>query len=184
MKRAIRNLSGLRVRKEKSDGKTTRRDDAKLLAASHASARELVVEVLARMELHRRDARHVRYDPSTGKLPLAWLKETFEAVNNGRLAEFTLPKRIEVVVPETLLKGTDLTTRLIDTKGIDRTAARADLEVHLQDPHSLAILCSGFNNAPGAEARLLLSRARDAGIRNLGLKAAIVALPRPRKRSQ
>ncbi|MDR5812078.1 helix-turn-helix transcriptional regulator [Caballeronia sp. LZ033] len=179
IERAIRNMSGLRVRKEKSDGRTTRRDDAKLLAASYASARELVVEVLARMELHRRDARHIWYDPSTGKPPLVWLKETFEAVNNGRLAEFTLPKRIEVVVPATLLKGTDLTTRLIDTKGIDRTAARADLEVHLQDPHSLAILCSGFNNAPGAEARLLLSRARDAGIRNLGLKAAIVALPRP-----
>lgn len=179
IERAVRNMSGLRVRKEKVDGKTTRRDDAKQLALVHASARELVVEILSRMELHKRDARHVWYDASTGKPPLVWLKETFEAINNGRLAEFALPRRIEVVVPMPLLKGTDLTTRLIDTKGIDRTAARADLEAHLEDPHSLAILCSGFNNAPGAEARLLLSRARDAGIRNISLKAAIVALPRP-----
>ncbi|ABF09042.1 helix-turn-helix domain-containing protein [Cupriavidus metallidurans] len=179
IERAIRNMSGLRVRKEKVDGKTTRRDDAKQLALSHASARELLVEVLARMELHKRDARHIWYDASTGKPPLVWLKETFEAINNGRLPEFTLPKRIEVVAPVGLLKGVDLSVRLVDTKGIDRTAARADLEVHLEDPHTLAVLCSGFNNAPGAEARLLLNRARDAGIRNLGLNAAIVALPRP-----
>ncbi|AQV92658.1 XRE family transcriptional regulator [Cupriavidus necator] len=179
IERAIRNMSGLRVRKEKIEGKTTRRDDAKQLALSHSSTRELLVEVLARMELHKRDARYIWYDASTGKPPLVWLKETFEAINNGRLAEFALPKRIEVVAPVGLLKGTDLTVRLIDTKGVDRTAARADLELHLEDPHSLAILCSGFNNAPGAEARLLLTRAREAGIRNVGLKAAILALPRP-----
>ncbi|HDR9492864.1 TPA: helix-turn-helix transcriptional regulator [Burkholderia stabilis] len=179
IERAIRNMAGLRLRKEKIEGKTVRRDDAKEMAQRYGSTREVVVEVLSRMELHRRDTRHVWYDPSTGKAPLAWLKETFEAINNGRLAEFTLPKRIEVVVPVKLLDATDLTTRLIDTKGIDRTAARADLEMHLQDPHTLAVLCSGFNNAPGAEARLLLTRAREAGIRNLALKAAVVALPRP-----
>ncbi|QGZ62392.1 helix-turn-helix domain-containing protein [Paraburkholderia acidisoli] len=179
IERAIRNMSGLRLRREKIEGKTVRRDDAKEMAQRFESTREVVVEVLSRMELHRRDTRNIWYDPSTGKAPLAWLKDTFESINNGRLAEFTLPKRIEVVVPMKLLEGSDLTTRLIDTKGIDRTAARADLEVHLHDPHTLAVLCSSFNNAPGAEARLLLSRAREAGIRNLALKAAVVALPRP-----
>ena len=179
IERAIRNMAGLRLRKEKIDGKTVRRDDAKEMAQRYESTREVVVEVLSRMELHRRDTRHIWYDPSTGKPPLTWLKETFEAINNGRLAEFTLPKRIEVVVPVKLLEATDLTTRLIDTKGIDRTAARADLEMHLHDPHTLAVLCSSFNNAPGAEARLLLNRAREAGIRNLPLKAAVVALARP-----
>lgn len=179
IERAIRNMAGLRLRKEKIEGKTIRRDDAKEMAQRYESTREVVVEVLSRMELHRRDTRHIWYDPSTGKAPLTWLKETFEAINNGRLAEFTLPKRIEVVVPVRLLEATDLTTRLIDTKGIDRTAARADLEMHLHDPHTLAVLCSSFNNAPGAEARLLLTRAREAGIRNLALKAAVVALPRP-----
>ena len=179
IERAIRNMAGLRLRKEKIEGKTVRRDDAKEMAQRFESTREVVVEVLSRMELHRRDTRSIWYDPSTGKAPLAWLKETFEAINNGRLSEFTLPKRIEVVVPVKLLEATDLTTRLIDTKGIDRTAARADLEMHLHDPHTLAVLCSSFNNAPGAEARLLLTRAREAGIRNLALKAAVVALPRP-----
>lgn len=180
IERAIRNLSGLRIRREKGpDGKQLRRDEAKELAKAYPTVRELVVEILARMELHRRDRRDIWYDSSTGKEPLTWLKETFEAVNNGRHPDFTLPKRIEVVVPEALIDADDLSVRLIDTKGIDRTAARADLENLLDDPHTIAILCSGFNNAPAAEARLLLERAKEAGVRGLEVQAALLALPRP-----
>ena len=180
VERAIRNLSNLKIRREKGpDGKTTRRDAAKELAKAYPSTRELVVEVLSRMELHRRDRRDVWHDASTGKQPLEWLKETFEKINNGRHPEFTLPRRIEVVVPHALLSADDLSIRLIDTKGIDRTAARADLEGLLDDSHTLAVLCSGFNNAPAAEARLLLERAKEAGVRGLNEKSALLVLPRP-----
>jgi transcriptional regulator with XRE-family HTH domain len=180
VERAIRNLAGLKVRRDKVDGgKTVRRDEAKELAKEVGSTRELVVEILSRMELPRRDRRDIWHEASTGKQPLEWLKETFEKVNNGRHPEFTLPKRIEVVVPRNLLQVDDLAIRFIDTKGIDRTAARADLEGLLNDPHTLAVLCSGFNNAPAAEARLLLERAREAGVRGLKEKAALLVLPRP-----
>lgn len=180
VERAIRNLAGLRVRREKgADGKTTRRDEAKELASKSGSTRELVVEVLSLMELHRRDRRDIWHDASTGKQPLEWLKDIFEKVNNGRHPEFTLPRRIEVIVPDMPLRVDDLSIRFIDTKGIDRTATRADLEGFLDDPHTLAVLCSGFNNAPAAETRLLLERAKEAGVRGLNEKAALLVLPRP-----
>ncbi len=179
IERAIRNMSRLVIQREKrADGKTIRRDEARELGQKFGSIREMVVEVLARMELHRRDSRDTWYDTSSGKPPLVWLKETFEHVNNGRHPDFTLPKRIEVVVPNSLLGNIDVSTRIIDTKGIDRTAARADLEAHLDDPHTLAVLCSGFNNAPAAELRLLLERAKEAGVRSLDLNVALLALPR------
>jgi hypothetical protein len=174
-------MSGLRVRRFKGpDGKPARRDDAKDLAQTVGTVRELVVEILARMELHRRDRRDIWYAPVSGKPPLVWLREMFESVNNGRHPEFTLPRRIEVVLPSTLLDVTDLSIRIIDTKGIDRTAARADLEGLLNDPHTLAILCSGFNDAPAAaaEARLLIERAREAGIRSLATHTGLLVLPR------
>jgi transcriptional regulator with XRE-family HTH domain len=180
VERAIRNLAGLRIRREKgADGKTIRRDEAKELAKKSGSTRELVVEILSLMELHRRDRRDIWHDANTGKQPLEWLKDTFEKVNNGRHPDFTLPRRIEVIVPDALLQADDLSIRFIDTKGIDRTAARADLEGLLDDPHTLAVLCSGFNNAPAAEARLLLERAKEAGVRGLNEKAALLILPRP-----
>lgn len=180
IERAIRNMSALKIRREKAtDGKVKRFDEAKGLALRLGSVRELVVEILSRMELHKRDRRDIWHDSSSGKPPLNWLKDTFEEVNNGRHPDFTLPKRIEVVVPSSLLGTPDLTVRIIDTKGIDRTAARADLEVHLDDPHTLVVLCSGFNNAPAAETRLLLERAIEAGVRSLGTHSALLVLPRP-----
>ena len=178
--RALRNMAGLAVQRPKGpDGKRTTVDPAKSLAEQFPTQREFVLEVLSRMELHRRDRRDVWYDSASGKSPKAWLRDVFAAINNGRSAEFTLPKRIEVVVPDQLLNASQLTVRFIDTKGIDRTAAREDIEVHFDEPHTLAVLCSGFNNAPAAEARLLLERAKDSGVRSLEINASLLVLPRP-----
>ncbi len=178
--RALRNMAGLAVLRSKGpDGKRVIVDPAKALAEKFPTQREFMVETLTRMELHRRDRRDVWYDSATGKSPKAWLRDTFAAINNGRHPEFTLPKRIEVVIPEQLLKASDLTVRIIDTKGIDRNAAREDIEMHLNDPHTLAVLCSSFNNAPAAEARLLLERAKEAGVRALDVNATLLVLPRP-----
>jgi transcriptional regulator with XRE-family HTH domain len=178
--RALRNMAGLAVQRAKGpDGKRTTVDPAKQLAQQFPTQREFVVEVLSRMDLHRRDKRDVWYDSASGRSPKAWLRDTFAAINNGRSPEFTLPRRIEVVVPEKLLQVADLAVRFIDTKGIDRNAAREDIECHFDDPHTLAVLCSPFNNAPAAEARLLLERAKDAGIRTLEVNASLLVLPRP-----
>lgn len=180
IERAIRNMSGLKIRREKTpDGKMARRDEAKELAQRLGSVREIVVEILSRMDLHKRDRRDLWHDNISGKTPLNWLKDTFEEVNNGRHPDFTLPKRIEVIVPSPLLGPSELSVRIIDTKGIDRTAARADLEVHLDEPHTVAILCSSFNNAPAAEPRLLLERAEEAGVRSLETHSALLVLPHP-----
>ena len=43
---------------------------------------------------------------------------------------------------------------------------------------TLALLCSGFNDAPSASAHLLLERAKHAGIRTLKRNAALLVLPR------
>lgn len=178
--RALRNMASLAVQRPKgADGKRTAVDPAKQLAQEFPTQREFVVEVLSRMELHRRDKRDIWYDSASGKSPKSWLRDTFAAINNGRSPEFTLPRRIEVVVPDKLLKAADLTVRFIDTKGIDRNAAREDIECHFDDPHTLAVLCSPFNNAPAAETRLLLERAKDAGVRMLDTNAALLVLPRP-----
>lgn len=180
IERAIRNLSNLRVKKNKmSDGKTKRVDDAKELAVTYETPRDFAVEVLSRMALHKRDARSIWHDPLGGRPPLAWLREMFLEINNGRHPDFSLPRRIELITPMPLVLNTDLNVKFIDTKGIDRAIGRPDLEAHLQDSHSLALLCSRFNNAPGTEARLLLARAKEAGQRNLERRSAVLVLPHP-----
>lgn len=180
IERAVRNLSKLNTRQEKgAKGKFIRKDLARELAKEYPSARELGVEILTRMELHRRDQRDIWYDVTAGKPPLEWLMETFRDINNGRLEGFTLPKRIDVFVPERLLDTPWTTVELIDTKGIDGTTARADLESFLDDPHTLAIVCSEFVSAPEMAALSVLERAKSAGVRAITDRVALLILPHP-----
>ena len=73
-------------REKGPDGKTIRDDEAKELAGRTGSVRAYVVDVLARMELHRRDGAISGTTRASGKTALAWLKDTFEWVNTGEAA--------------------------------------------------------------------------------------------------
>lgn len=175
--RAIRNMADLAPKASRdADGKRVVFDPAKELADRLPSIRELTAEVLARMTLHTRDRRQLWYEPASGKSPQAWLRDEFRRINDGRNAEFTLPRRIDVTVKKPLLKVDGLSVRLIDTKGIHATAAREDLEVHLKDPHTLAVLCSAFNEAPGGFSLQLLGRALDSGVRGLEANSCVLVL--------
>jgi transcriptional regulator with XRE-family HTH domain len=181
--RALRNMAKLpppRRAARGADGtKGQAIDQGRVLAEGIGELKALAVEILARMELHRRDRRVVWYDASTEKAPLAWLQETFRLLNNGLHPEFSLPRRIEVIVPHAPLGQDSLSITLIDTQGIDDVAGRADLEQHFDDAHSIVVLCSRFEEAPSVHIRHLLSRAREGGVRTLDSHAAILVLPRP-----
>lgn len=180
IQRALRNMSGLTRSSEKqSDGKKISIDKAKELAQQFTEERELIIEIMARMELHKRDSRSVLYHSSLGKPPLVWLKDTFIKINNGRHPDFTLPKRIEVVVPFPLLNHNECSVRIIDTKGIDpnATATRPDLEGHLHDLHTISVLCSSFNDAPGTNPYQLLERAKNVNVQTLELNSSLLVLP-------
>lgn len=178
--RAIRNMAKLTTKKRKAkDGKIIREDPAKELAAKTPDIRELIVKVLERMDLPRRDRHDLWYSESCGKPPLVWLQETFAAINNCRHPEFSLPARIEVVIPQPLLGITEFNIRIVDTKGIDQTAGRPDLEPHFDDSQTVVVLCSKFNDAPDNYTQQLLRRAKEAGVPDVATRASILVLPRP-----
>jgi transcriptional regulator with XRE-family HTH domain len=182
VERAVRNMTGLRRKRseKKSNGEIVPAvDAAKELAKTMPDSKALCVELLSRMELHKRDRRDIWHSEVRSKGPLEWMQELFESVNNGRHPEFTIPKRIELMVPGIVLKEDDLTLTLVDTQGIDDVAGRADLEQHFDDPHTLVVLCSVFNEAPSTTVRQLLVRAKEGGVRTMETNVAILALPRP-----
>jgi transcriptional regulator with XRE-family HTH domain len=182
VERALRNMTKLRRKRaeRKPDGTVIPGiDHARELAVMVPDVKALTVELLARMEMHKRDRRDMWHSADLGKAPLEWLQEQFENVNNGRHDEFTLPKRIELVVPTPVLGDDSISVTLVDTQGIDDIAARADLEQHFDDTHTVVILCSVFNEAPATPVRSLLARAKEGGVRTLESHAAILVLPRP-----
>jgi len=182
IERALRSMTSLRRRRaeKKHDGSVIpASDDALDLAKTVPDVKALTVELLARMELHKRDRRDLWHSDLSGIPPLEWLQEQFERINNGRHPEFTLPKRIEIVVPTPILGQQSLSITLIDTQGIDDIAERADLEMHFDDPHTVIVICTKFDEAPSISARQLLTRAKEAGVRTLETQVALLVLPRP-----
>jgi transcriptional regulator with XRE-family HTH domain len=184
--RALRNMAGLTVKREKGeDGKIKRVDQAKVLAEELDDPKELFVEFLSRMKLPRRDRRELFYEKTSGKEPLHWLKDLFTEINNGRHPEFSLPKRIEVVVPNPVLQPdkksvsqAGLRLRIVDTKGIDQAAERSDIECHFDDPRTSVLLCSGFNSAPAETTQTLMQRANAKRTANLAAKASLLVFPK------
>ena len=134
------------------------------------------------MRTDRRERLDLRFDADSGMDPLAWLKAEFHQINIGTNPEFTIPKRIRVSVDQALIPGVaaveGIEVRIVDTKGIDETVARADLESHFGSAHTVIVLCSGFNDAPGTEAVELLKRAAAAGIDAEGLHGMLLGLPK------
>jgi transcriptional regulator with XRE-family HTH domain len=180
--RAIRCMSNLVAEKAAKDSKAglvSRTDPARELAMKHSDSKELVVQILSRMNLSRRDRRSIWYSPEAMLPPLEWLQKTFTEINNGRHPEFSLPQRIEVVIPCALLDELRLDLRIVDTKGIDAAAARADLDGLFDDPRTVVVLCSRFNDAPENALQQLLQRVKDAGARDITQKAIVLVLPRP-----
>ena len=179
IERVIRNMSGLTVRRVRSDDRKRERiDQAAQLAEKYPDADTLASEILAKIQPQKRTKRQLWYPESSGQEPLVWLKETFEQLNNGRHSDFSLPKRIDIIVPKAILGDGPFSFCLVDTKGIDATTERADLEAYFNEPGTLMVLCSSFNDVPSTEVQELLSRARDAGFSDLEAKATILSLPR------
>ena len=184
IERTIRNMSGLRsVRVRQEDGSRQTVDHARNLAQEFTDAgrdaNALAIDILSRINLHQRTRRELWYPELSSKSPLRWLRDIFLEVNNGRNAEFSLPKRIEVMIPKPILEDESLSIRFVDTKGIDGAPEREDLEFYFSEANSVVVLCSRFNDAPSNSAQQLLQRAVEGQIPDLKTKAAVLVLPRP-----
>jgi transcriptional regulator with XRE-family HTH domain len=179
--RAIRNMSGLvRTQSKGPDGKVVRTDPAVDLAKEcNGNLAELTAEVTRRLKLEQRKNCEFRFEESDLKAGLKRLRQIFTDVNNGRCPDVSLPRRIDLIVPFPLLGKHSYGTRVIDTKGVDGTAIRPDIRAHLDDPRTLTVLCTRYNNAPDPTMQGLIENLVNTGAgNNLGERAVLLVLPR------
>lgn len=174
--RAIRNMTGLTVKRSKdADGKILRDDRALDLAKQFPKKDDLVVQVLLKLDLPRRNRTSVSYPRESTMSGLEWVSKTFAEVNYGRHPEFSLPRRIEITVPKRVLNTEEFDLRLIDTRGVDEpTAPRRDLQAYLDDPRAAIVLCSGFNDAPEAAVQAVIERAVEGGLQQELIKRGLL----------
>src|SRR5690554_2100214 len=161
--RALRNLLDLKkTRESRDDGKRVEIDPAEGLAKQCAGVDELFDTLVSRFDFKSRVT--TAFEFSGGDSPREWLRSTFKAINHGTDPSVGLAKRIVVTCPLVPEIATDFTIRVIDTKGVDQTVDRADLDRCLDDHRGVSVLCSGFPDAPDKVCEGLLRNAKAAGL--------------------
>src|ERR1700733_151997 len=180
VRRALRNMSGLAIRRERdSQGKSTSRDLALELAETCESEVEFRARVIDGLRMELRTRRELWIEPRSAKSAYAQLRRLFSDVNNGRLADVPMPASIDLIVPDFGADLPGLVVSAVDTKGLDEIAIRADIDARLKDTRTHVVLCSTFNQAPSNSVRLVLDHLRNAhGLRVDTGKVSVLALPR------
>ncbi len=176
--RCLRNMAGLAQRRDPATRKVI--DEAINLARSSTDKEKFKLQMLERMNLRVRTHRELWHSNSGEKDPLHWLKGEFTKINHGRNPSFSVPKRINVIVPQMVLNGeVPLNISVIDTKGVDQFAPRSDISALFDDPRALCIICSRFLDAPDETSRSVLKHAVVGGLRErLLTEAQLVVLDR------
>ncbi len=179
VQRALRNMSGLTVKRERdTSGKNIYRDQAMELAAQCASEEEFRIRVIERMALDLRTRREIWINEAA-KGAMTMMRKVFRDINNGRLPDVPMPAAIDLLVPDFGMDVAGLSISVVDTKGLDELAVRADLDARLKDVRTHAVLCSTFNQAPSTSVQLLLDHLRNAhGMHVDAGKVSVLALPR------
>lgn len=180
VQRALRNMSGLTVKRERdAQGKTTSRDQALELANECNTEEEFRSRMIERMKLELRTRREIWIEDVAAKTAMQQLRKLFRDINNGRLTDVPFPASIDLLVPGFGAELPGLTISAVDTKGLDEIAVRADLDARLKDTRTHVVLCSTFNQAPSTSVQLLLDHLRNAhGMRVDAGKVSVLALPR------
>ena len=180
IERALRNLADLQSsRKKGPDGKPLRVDPARDLADKFENLDAFQAAVCERLQLSRRTLREEIFQLDGREAGMAWLKETFERINNGRHPDFGLPRRVDITVPFAPLDMDGLDVEIVDTRGVDGTAIRPDLQACVDDERALTVLCSRFNSAPDVSMQGFIKHLIGAGSeRTLEQRSLFIVLAR------
>jgi energy-coupling factor transporter ATP-binding protein EcfA2 len=163
IERALRNMLDLRIsRRKNSEGKRITTDNAKNFAANYQTVESLAEGLLERIDL---PARHqTRFTNDDGIDQNEWLHTTFKSINSCTHSSVGLSKHIRISVPIRIFDNLNYTLSVIDTKGVDQTVNRADLDSCLTNNRTVSVLCCRFNEAPDKTISGLLKLAKDAGL--------------------
>jgi transcriptional regulator with XRE-family HTH domain len=160
--RAIRNMADIPKRKDPSDPKALLDPVKDLLEAASGAREDVVHNIVTRMRIEQRTETQMILSENNAS-GLQWLSGVVTDINFGRHPRFSLPERVTVFLPKSVMRKSPYDLTIIDTKGIHGATDRPDLQALTADPRALSILCCAFNDAPGQEPLSILQGLKDMG---------------------
>ncbi|EGT3624816.1 hypothetical protein FAP94_00110 [Morganella morganii] len=173
IERALRNMLELKIVRSKVDGKRVSTDHAKIFAADFNRYEDLVTEFNKKIRLENRTKKRFVNDGKHSDLD--WLNQTFKLINSATHTQVGLAKKITLYIPELNINDPEVTITVIDTKGVDQTVNRVDLDSCLTSDRTVSIFCSRFNDAPDQTCSKLIDNVIQAGLKSR-LKAETVLM--------
>lgn len=159
--RALRSMAGYAEYRESSGARQTI-NPLDSVVPTYKSIEELEQHLGQCIQLDTRTQTQWWFPPQSAHTEL---KSMLEQVNSGTCTTATLPRRIEVVIPNFMVELTDGAQRVefVDSRGLDagvRLSAREDLQLFVENPSIIYVLCTPFKDAPGDAIREFLKEVK------------------------
>jgi transcriptional regulator with XRE-family HTH domain len=176
--RVLRSMADLRKRPVTEGGRRIYVDPIREMLSAGNTAEDVITQIMVRLNLGGRTQNQIILSDK-GEHGLKWLAENVEKINFGQHPDFSVPARITVLLPSKLLRTSPYEISVVDTKGVEGTTQRPDLQAQSDDVRTLSVLCTRFEEAPGAVPLAILR-----GLGELGADAikrgrvCLLVLPR------
>jgi len=148
------------------------------LANQHENSDTLRLNISEMLKLQERTREETWFEETSNQTKIEWLKETFKQINYGNHKEFSVPRRVDIIVPSDFFPPSSYELEVIDTRGLDKdsTAVRRDLMDCLSNQRTLTILCSRFKDAPSSEIYELIANLIQTGSEKLLQERVIILI--------
>ena len=157
--RTIRNMASLGSSKDHSF-----RENINDIINQSATESIFFNKITERINLKNRTTTTIKYNSLAGNNWKEWLRNTFRDINNGKLANISIPKEIIISIPDMKINKelSDYDLSIIDTKGIDNNIYREDLNELIQECGNIIIFCSAYADAPHVTIRDIIQNMNTA----------------------
>lgn len=160
--RVLRNMAELRRRPIMESGKRVFIDPIREMLAAGNTVEDVVTQILIKLNFATRTQNQIILSDRKER-GLEWLANNVERINFGQHPDFSVPGRITVLLPSKQLRASPYDLKVIDTKGVEGTTQRADLQSQIDDPRTLSVLCTRFEDAPGSISLAIMRDLKELG---------------------
>ena len=157
VEKAFRNMLGLNGGSLNERGRMIQND---VKFASEFTDRNDMLRVMeSKLELHKRMDTVLEAPKEMTNNSFEWIKDTFKSINIGKTSTVSLPRKVFIHVADDLSNY-----HIVDTKGLDGTTNRRDINQCLESDLTLNVICSSFNDAPDQSMRKIVEQMIKGGL--------------------
>lgn len=108
-----------------------------------------------------------------------WIKKTFADLNVCKIKGYSIPKKITIILGDEFWNDNYKNINsIIDTKGLDNSYAREDIDSYIKSDDTVCVFSTSFENAPNGDIQEFIRRNLQNETNYLTSKNYVLLIPR------